>query len=911
MKKGKRNGSWHALPVEKVCHHFQVKPAQGLSTSEAVQRLRQHGPNSVEGKARPPAWKRFLYQFHQPLLYILLGATVLALFLQEWVDASVIFGVVFINAAIGYLQESRAERAIEALSKMVVTECTVRRDGRKKRIPSEELVPGDIVLLESGDRVPADLRMFKQRNLRIDESALTGESVPVEKSAEILPEDVVLADQVNRAFAGTLVTFGQGEGVVIATGGKTETGKIAEMISGAENLSTPLTRKIAQFSRILLYAILALASLTFIIGIATGGSAIEMFMAAVALAVAAVPEGLPAAVTITLAIGVARMARRRAIVRKLPAVETLGSTTVICSDKTGTLTQNQMTVQEIYAGGRVYRVTGSGYEPEGEIHHQGRPIAVEESVALVECLGAGLLCNDAQLLSKEGEIVVQGDPTEAALIVAAQKAGMTEEGMKESWPRIETIPFESEYKYMATLHRRGNGTHPRVIYLKGAVETLLEKCSHMMLDDGQHGSLDKELILEQAEQMASKGLRVLAFARREAAPDHQKLDHSDVAEGLVFLGLQGKLDPPRPEAIRSVDQCQTAGIQVKMITGDHLLTAKAIAHQIGLKPPQGGELVAVTGREIEPLEQEAFSEMADRASVFARVAPEQKLRLVKALQGRGHFVAMTGDGVNDAPALRQANIGVAMGISGTDVAKESADIILTDDNFATIEAAVEEGRGIFDNLTKFILWTIPTNAGQALIILSALMAGLALPLQPVQLLWVNLTTAIFLGLMLVFEPKEPELMKRPPRDPKMPILTFPLFMRTGLVTLIMLGGAFVVFLYKLQSEVEIAVARTSVVNVVVIVQMFYLFNCRALSTSMFHVGFFANRWIFLGVATALLAQMLFTYNPIMNRLFHTAPISLQTWGMIVALGLFAYLVVEFEKWIRFGRRAKAPSNSRA
>ncbi len=673
---------------------------------------------------------------------------------------------------------------------MVVTEATVRRGGKKLRIPSAQLVPGDVVLLQSGDRVPADLRLLHQRNLQIEEAALTGESVPVEKQTGMLPAGSMLAERTKLAFTGTLVTYGQGEGVVFATGDQTEMGRIAGLIQTADNLQTPLTRKIAHFSRLLLYVILGLAALTFFVGTLRGESWVDMFMAAVALAVGAIPEGLPAALTITLAIGVSRMARRRAIIRKLPAVETLGSTTVICSDKTGTLTQNQMTVQEIHAGGRHYHVTGSGYEASGEIHFDKTPVVIGENVALIETLGAGVFCNDSRLVrDDDGRTGVQGDPTEAALIVAAQKAGLTEEEMSGRLPRIESIPSESAYQYMATLH--GTASDPKMIYIKGAVEAIIERCANTLTEAGERSPLDKLSVLRDAESMAARGLRVLAFARREMTPAQRDLEHEHVAAELTFLGLQGKLDPPRPEAIAAVTKCRTAGIRVKMITGDHVLTAKAIGEQIGLDT--GEAVIALTGRDLDQLSDEELADAAERASVFARVAPEQKLRLVRALQSRGHIVAMTGDGVNEAPAPKQADIGTAMGITGTDVSKEAADMILTDDNFASIEAAVEEGRGVFDNLTKFIVWTLPTNFGEGLVILAAVFAGTTLPILPVQILWINMTTAILLGLMLVFEPKESQIMSRPPRDPKMPILTGWLQFRILLVALVMLVGCFTLF----------------------------------------------------------------------------------------------------------------------
>jgi cation-transporting P-type ATPase F len=908
------NKQWHHLPPEEAARLLGVEIKHGLSNEEVLRRAERYGPNRVTSKKGAGIIKRFFAQFHQPLIYILLAATVVTLFLAEYVDAAVIFGVVLINAIVGFIQESKAERAIEALARMVVTETTVRRDGRKQRLPSEAVVPGDVVLLQSGDHVPADLRLVKIRSLHVDESPLTGESVPVGKGVDPLPQDTVLADRTNLTFAGTLVTYGQAEGVVLAIGDQTETGRIATLIGQAVDLSTPLTRKIAHFSVILLWAILGLAALTFVVGIIRGESTVDMFMAAVALAVGAIPEGLPAAVTITLAIGVNRMARRRAIIRKLPAVETLGSTTVICSDKTGTLTENQMTVQQIYAGETHYELTGAGYDAGGAVQLNGQQVKVKSHPVLLECLQAGMLCNDSHLTSSNGEIKAQGDPTEAALIISARKAGLTEAELSKSMPRLDAIPFESEHQFMATLHDiPAEGR--RVIYKKGAVELLLDRCSRVLDSSGKPVALDKAAARSVADRMASNGLRVLAFARVDAQPGQDKLDHEHVQGDLTLLGLQGMIDPPRSEAVDAVRQCQSAGIAVKMITGDHKLTATAIARQIGLehnpaklgltrKPAKSGaadsnkELIAITGRELEQLSGTELEETAERASVFARVAPEQKFRLVKALQSRGNIVAMTGDGVNDAPALKQADIGIAMGITGTEVAKGAADMLLTDDNFASIEAAVEEGRGVFDNLTKFLVWTLPTNGGQAATILAAIIAGFTLPILPVQLLWVNMTTAILLGLMLVFEPKERDLMSRPPRDPSQPILTTGLLLRTALVTLIMAAGAIGLFFWHRAQGAQLDETRTMVVNVVVMVQMFYLFNCRSLTHSVFYVGLFSNRWILAGCASMLSAQMLFTYAPFMHRLFHTAPISAQAWLHIIAVALCSSAVVGTEKWFR-------------
>ena len=926
------SNGWHQLQAEEVVGLLDADLQAGLSGAEIKRRLERFGPNVVRPRRGTPAWLKFLQQFNQPLVYILLLAGGVAVFLGEWVDSSVILGVVVINAIVGFLQETKAENAIEALARMVVTETTVRRDGRQQRVQSESLVPGDVVLLQPGDRVPADLRLFQARSLQVDESALTGESVPVHKHTDPLALETILADRKNLAFAGTLVTGGHGEGLVWATGDRTETGRIAWLIAEAVDLQTPLTRKIAQFSGLLLWVILGLAAITFGIGVARGEKAVEMFMAAVALAVGAIPEGLPAAVTIVLAIGVSRMAKRRAIIRKLPAVETLGSTTVICSDKTGTLTENQMTVQEIYAGGRLYEVTGAGYEPRGDIRFDGAPAGLAQHPALAECLRAGVLCNVSLLARDEtGRLKVQGDPTEAAMLVAAEKAGLLRADTDRVSPRVDMIPFESEHMFRATLHEAHAG---RVIYKVGAVERLLDRCTDALGARGELVTLNKAAVHHAVERMAARGLRVLALARRHTKADHIRLEHAHVAGGLTFLGLQGMIDPPRPEVIAAVRRCQEAGIAVKMITGDHAVTARAIARQIGLGgtrtldgsvhpltpslspavgegAPRVGEgeratstspVHTLSGRELEKFTDEQLPAVAERTAVFARVAPEQKLRLVRALQARGHVVAMTGDGVNDAPALKQADIGVAMGISGTDVAKGAAAMVLTDDNFASIEAAVEEGRGVFDNLTKFIVWILPTNLGEAAMIIVSILLGLPLPALPLQLLWVNLTDTL-LGLPLAFEPKEAGLMHRPPRNPRQPLLTHPLIMRTGLVTLIILTGGLALFLWEWQVEnTGLAAARTVVVNLFVLVEALYLFNCRSLNCSFFSVAFFSNRLALVGVTAMIGAQLLFTYSPVMNRLFHSAPLSVEAWLRIGAVAVAAFATVELEKWIRFGGR---------
>ena len=890
---------WHHLPREEVETLLESGGAKGLDIFEVAHRQTHFGPNRLTLKKGKSPLVLFLLQFNQPLVYILLGAAIITFALQEWVDSGVIFAVVLVNAIIGFIQESRAIKAIEALARAMEGMATVVRAGKKEKIAATELVPGDLVLLQSGDKVPADLRLLRTRELQIDESALTGESVPVQKQPEHLVQQTLLADRSNIAYSSTLVTYGTGAGIVVATGDGTEIGQINALIASADTLATPLTRKIAHFSGILLWVILGLTGLTLLAGWYHGVPPLDNFMAAVALAVGAIPEGLPAAMTIMLAIGVGKMARRHAIIRRMPAVETLGSTTVICSDKTGTLTQNQMTVQEVCAGGNCYEFTGVGYTPQGEVYLDESAIDLESHTALVECLKAGLLCNDSSLINKGEQWGIEGDPTEVALITAAAKAGLSREVLEQNLPRIDTLPFESQHQYMATLHKAGIGAES-VIYMKGSVESVLSRCHDAYVAGAEPGLLDQAIIHREVEEMAARGLRVLAFARKVEAAASQSVSHADVADGLTFLGLQAMMDPPRQEAITAVSACQRAGIQVKMITGDHVVTAAAIAHQIGLKGTAGSdaESFAVSGHMLSQLGDHELVDVAQRTAVFARVSPEQKLRLVEALQAKGHVVAMTGDGVNDAPALKQADIGVAMGLGGTEVAKEAADMVLTDDNFSTIEAAVEEGRAVFDNLVKFITWTLPTNIGEGLVILVAVFAGLDLPITPVQILWINMTTAVLLGLMLAFEGKEPGIMERPPRRPETPVITPELGIRIGLVSLMLLLGAFGLFEWALLHGRSIETARTVAVNMFVFRELFYLFNCRSLRYSMFRLRIFSNRWLVIGVAVMTLLQVLFTYSPAMNQLFGTAPIGITEWTWILTGGLVIYTVVGVEKWLR-------------
>ncbi|MCA8997603.1 MAG: cation-transporting P-type ATPase [Planctomycetaceae bacterium] len=890
----------HRLPAGEVLDLLGVDVNNGLDPSEIEIRQERFGRNVLTQQKATSPFVLFLLQFHQPLVYILLATVVITAFLHEWVDSSVILGVVLVNAAIGFVQESKALKAIEALSRAMTSDATVLRAGDKQRVPAVELIPGDVVFLQSGDKIPADLRILRSRDLQVDESALTGESVPVEKQAESLDPDTVLADRSNMAYSSTLVTYGTGIGVVTATGDHTEIGRINALIASTDVLATPLTRRIEQFSRVLLIVILALAGLTFLIGRLRGEPWLDMLMAAVSLAVGAIPEGLPAAMTITLAIGVGKMANRNAIIRKLPAVETLGSTTIICSDKTGTLTQNEMTVQQIWAGGQMFHVSGIGYAPEGTFQTTDGAMADPSSNAAIwESLRAGLLCNDSRLVHRNNSWHIEGDPTEGALLTVARKAGLELREVIREFPRVDAIPFESQHQYMVTLHTQRPG-NPAVLYLKGAVEGVLARCSHVLTRSGELQPLDREEIYRQVDALAGQGLRVLAFCRGETSPEKNSVGHADVAEGLTFLGLQGMIDPPRSEAIAAVRACQRAGIQVKMITGDHAGTAGAIAREIGLDGL--GESIdkplVLTGKQLASMSDGELQEAATRSAVFARVAPEQKLRLVEALQATGNVVAMTGDGVNDAPALRRADIGVAMGITGTDVAKEAADMVLTDDNFSSIEAAVEEGRGVYDNLVKFITWTLPTNLGEGLVILAAIFAGQTLPITPVQILWINMTTAVLLGLMLAFEPKEPGIMTRPPRAMETPILTRPLILRIILVGILLLIGSFGIFEWEIMQGESEAKARTAAVNVFVFGELFYLFNCRSLQFSMLRLGLFSNPWVLLGAALQAGLQILFTYAPFMNRAFGSEPIGPTEWALVFATGLVIYIMIGIEKGLR-------------
>lgn len=898
----------HGLAAHEVVLLMQTDLHRGLSDREAGDRLARFGPNALPAGGGAGLLRRVQRQFHHPLIYVLLASGVITAGLGEYVDSAVIFGVVAVNAVVGFIQESKAEAALEGLRSMIQTLGRVVRDGRERTVPSAELVPGDLVLLATGDKVPADMRLVRVGELRVDESALTGESAPVTKDEVVLPERLAVADRRNMAYSGTLVTAGGGAGIVVATGAETQLGEIHRLVGASEPLATPLTEKLGEFSRILTVAILGLAAATFAVGLLRGQGAAETFTAAIALAVGAIPEGLPAAVTITLAIGVSRMARRRAVIRRLPAVETLGSTSIICSDKTGTLTENQMTVRTIWTPEARFEATGSGYSPQGALLDATGAPATGSDQALRWSLLAGAACTDAVVTEEDGRWTVAGDPTEGAMVVVAHKAGWAPAEVGELLPRRATIPFSSERQFMATLHSDGpedtGGTGTGwVVLAKGALERVLDLCGTQMDTRGELRALDRDAVLRAAEELAAGGLRVLATAvRRVGRPDD--FDETGLVGTLTLTGLQAMLDPPRAAATAAVTACRSAGIAVKMITGDHASTATAIARHVGLLDgdadgeagPASG--VVLTGTELAALSSEEFGEAVEHARVFARVSPEQKLRLVQALQARGHVVAMTGDGVNDAPALRQAGIGIAMGRVGTEVAKDASDMVLTDDDFATIEAAVEEGRGVFDNLTKFITWTLPTNIGEGMVILVAIMLGASLPILPTQILWINMTSAVALGLMLAFEPKEEGIMTRPPRDPGQALLTGGLMVRILLVSTLLVAGSWWLFQWELAHGAALPEARTAALNLFVVVEAFYLFSCRSLTRSAWQIGLFSNRWIVVGVSVQAIGQLAITYLPAMNATFDTAPIGLDVWLRILAIALVSSLVVGVDKRLR-------------
>src|SRR5215510_10890752 len=884
--------TWHAIPADEVAKLLATDVDKGLDQTYAANRLQKYGPNRLpEGKKRGP-FMRFLSQFNNILVYVLLGAGFIKLMLNLWVDAGVIFGVVVLNALLGFIQEGKAEKALGSIRNMLSAEAKTVRGGETRMIPADQVVPGDVVILESGDKIPADLRLVAAKNLRTEEAALTGESVPADKGTDAVPANATVGDRENMAFSGTLVVSGRATGVVVATGSETELGRINQLLASVSPLETPLLRQIKTFGYAITAAIRVISVLIFAYGRwVKGMDFVELFQAVVSIAVSAIPEGLPALITITLAIGVQRMAQRNAIIRRLPAVETLGSVSRICSDKTGTLTLMEMMVVSAVTAESAYQVTGNGYAPEGEVKKDGKPAGKDP---VLELMGrVSVLCNDAQLFQQERVWKVEGDPTEGALYPFASKLGLERQAEQTAYPRIDAIPFESEHKFMATLHKTADGTE--ILLVKGAPEVILEHCDRQQTVGGQNVPLTREHFLEASNKLAGQGERVLGLAWLDSPGVRGgSLTPADLPQNLVLLGLIGLLDPPRKEAIEAVQECHGGGIRVTMITGDHKITAAAIAKMLGI----GDGRTAVTGSEIEDMDTATLEERVRDVDVFARASPEHKLRLVKAIQANKQTVAMTGDGVNDAPALKKADIGVAMGIKGTEVTKEAAEMILADDNFASITAAVKEGRTVYNNIEKAILFMLPTNVAQALVIAVAIFFGFTMPITAPQVLWVNMVTSVALGLVISFEPHELDVMQRPPRAVDRPILTGFGIWRLAFVGVALLAYTLCAFFWMKSQGASDPLARTVAVNAITIGQVFYLLNSRYLLDSSLslkaHMG---NKYLPLGIVAVVILQWLFTYTTPFQAMFGNEAIPLRIWPWLLAGGLVFFLVVEAEKFV--------------
>ena len=891
--------AWHGMNAAEAVSALGGD-MQGLSPMQAAERLARFGPNALPPPPRRHPAVRFLSQFHNTLIYFLLAAAVAAWALGHAIDAGVIVAVVAVNAIVGFIQEGKAEQALDAIRDMIAPRASVLRGGARMTLPASGLVPGDVVLIEAGDQVPADLRLIRTRSLLVDEAILTGESVAAQKREDAVDTDAQLGDRVSMAYSGTLVVAGQGTGVVVATGKATEIGRISTLIGEVETLTTPLLRQINQFgSRFTGVAIAAAVALFAFATLVRAYAWDEALLVVVALAVGVVPEGLPAVITITLAIGVQRMAARSAIIRRLPAVETLGATSIICSDKTGTLTRNEMTVRRVVTAEHELVVEGVGYEPVGAFTFRGERHDSPPAVAahLVRC---ALLCNDAALVEKDGHWHTEGDPMEGALVSLALKAKLDADEHRRDWERIDEIPFDAQHRFMASLHRPPEGSD-HIIFVKGAPEQVLAMCARQAAKDGD-APVDPAYWADRIEETASHGERVLGFAFKQVK-NGTPLSFAEVAEDMVFLGVAGFIDPPREEAIAAVAECRSAGIGVKMITGDHAVTATAIARQLGLADdPQ-----VVTGAELESVSDADLPELAQRTAVFARTNPEHKLRIVRALQSDGAIVAMTGDGVNDAPALKQADVGIAMGRKGTEAAKQASEMVLVDDDFATIVSAVKEGRTVFDNIRKVIAWTVPTNGGEALVIILALVAGLTIPMTPAQILWINMVLTVTLGLVLAFEPAEPDVMQRPPRPTGAALLSPFLLWRIVFVSVLFVLGSCAIFGWALWRGFDVETARTMVVNALVVMEIFYLFNVRYMHMrSISWRGALGTPIVLAAIGAVVVAQLAFTYAPFMHALFASRPIPFLDGVLIVAIGIVVMLVLEVEKTLmrRLGLLAK-------
>jgi magnesium-transporting ATPase (P-type) len=880
--------AWESIDVPKVLEEFGTSK-EGLSQGEAKERLDQYGENKLPEAKKKSPFMVFLAQFHNALIYVLLVAALITGILQHWVDMGVILGVVIINSVIGFIQEGKAEKALDSIRKMMSSGATVVRDGKKKDMDATLLVPGDIVYVKPGDKIPADLRIIDSASLRVEEASLTGEAEEVMKFIEPVEEDAELGDRTSMAYMGTTVRNGSGMGVVVATALDTELGKINTMISTTQDIETPLIQKINQFGKGISVVIIVVSILVFLYGYFLRDIPwAEIFTTVIGIAVAAIPEGLPAIMTITLAIGVQKMARRNAIVRRLPSVETLGAVTVICSDKTGTLTKNEMTAVSVFTAKSVYRVEGSGYSPEGEILCQQGCDNQWSDFALNRMLESAWLCNDSEINKLDnGEWELTGAPTEGALKVLAMKGDVN----KRQWmpDRVYSIPFDSNYKYMATENFIDGEYY---VFVNGAPERVMELCQKQMRED-QEEPLDHSFWEGKIGEGASQGQRMLGAAYIPLKAKKTHLTHEDLQGQLIFLGVFGLIDPPREEAIEAVRQCREAGIDVKMITGDHALTAMSIGKELGI----GDGEVSLVGSQLEDMSDEQLREEVKTCHIFARTSPEHKLRIVKAIQENGGICAMTGDGVNDAPALKRANMGIAMGIKGTEVSKDSSDMVLVDDNFASIVHAVEEGRTIYANIRKTLLFILPTNGAEAVGIMLAIFLGFSMPITAPQILWINMITAVTLALSLAFEPMEKITMKRPPRDAKEPIISKYFAFRIFVVSIV--AGIFTLlsFLYWKEQGADLEYARTVAVNTLVLCELFYLLNCRQIIQPALTKEFFGNRIVFYVILILIFFQLVFTYLPVMNFLFMSVPLDIMGWSLPLLSGLLIFAMVEIEKAI--------------
>ncbi len=892
-----RDAPWHIQSPEQVLSELETDKEEGLTDDEARDRLDRYGKNRIRSQQITPWYRILLHQFTDPLIYILLLAAAISLLFQEYVDAVVILAVVLLNATIGFVQEYRARKAIQSLTEISAPKARVIRHGEEREIASEEVVPGDLVVLDSGAKVPGDLRLLEARDLQTDESALTGESEPVSKQADpVDDEKAVPGDQFSMAFSGTSVTRGRGRGVVVRTGDVSELGQIAEATQNVDELQTPIQAKMDSLGKLIGVAVLVLSLIVVVSGLLLGWETNEIVRTVVALAVGTVPEALPVVLTVTLAIGVRRMAKRNAIIRQLPAVETLGSTTIIGSDKTGTLTTNQMTVQAIWAGGDHFDVSGSGYSPEGEITGPDEEHLDESSLpqAVRKTLLTGLLANESRAIPDNDDDDADaddndgGDPTEIALLVSARKAGFDLEQVRQEHEEIDVVPFESDLQFMATLNDTPEG---RCIFLKGSPEALLERCTHQLTADGEEEAFDQEEARDVADHLAEQGYRVLAMAFKPS--ETSQLEDHEAFDELVFAGFQAMEDPVRPEALDAVKDAQQAGIRVLMLTGDHVRTARAIGEQLGIGDGEGAE----EGRDLEDRSDEELDEILQEIDIYARVSPDHKLKIVERLQARKEIVAVTGDGVNDAPALQAAHLGVAMGKAGTDVAREAADMVLADDNFASITSAVEEGRVVFSNIRKVTYFLLSTGVGLVLAILSAVFGPWPLPFVAAQVLWINLVTKGLQDVALAFEPGEPGLLQEPPRNPEEGVINRSVLYRMVGFGFFMALGTLAAFWWILAQDVSLEFARSVAMTQLVMFQFFHVFNCRSFHRSIFQVSFLSNPYVMGAVLISLLAHLSILHLPFMQMIFETEPLPLQTWAIITAIALSILVVAELDKWL--------------